>query len=412
MYSNHTYSSNKKNLNLNSLNFNYNSNNINNNNNNNNNNINLEKKALELFSSLFKISDATKNQSNIPFKLSPYYLKSTIEQIICPICNDIPLNPISCQTCGNIFCTNCIKNLNKCPFKCNNNHQFRLKKIDRILQNVINTFKFKCLFNKMGCKEEILYCDYYHHITNCDYGDYYCTTENCNFHNTKKNCIFHAKQCGLKIDKCKFCKDFMEKYKLFEHEKKCANVVDECEKCNKKIIRMNIKNHIENECDEAIVECKECYKKMKRKEMKNHDKTDCLENQVLYWKFNNIEKNKMIMQLERKVSDLNFDLEVSQRNLNRNLSYSNINNFKIIRNNYTISNYNNNNNNNNNDKKSRNQNENININNKTENKNNNNNNNNNNNKNNGILYWKTLSKINLFQNKKRLNTENNKKNED
>ena len=144
MYSNFTYSSSKKNLNLNPLNYkNYNSNdNKNNNNNNNNNNINLEKKALELFSSLFEISQRTKNQSNIPLKLSPIYLKSTIEQILCPICNDIPLNPISCQNCGNIFCSNCIKNINKCPFKCNNNHQFRIKKIDRILQNVINTFKF------------------------------------------------------------------------------------------------------------------------------------------------------------------------------------------------------------------------------------------------------------------------------
>ena len=37
---------------------------------------------------------------------------------------------------------------------------------------------------------------------------------------------------------------------------------------------------------------------------------------------------------------------------------------------------------------------------------------NNNNNKNGILYWKTLSKINLFQNKRRFNTENNKKNED
>ena len=390
MYSNFTYSSSKKNLNLNSLNLN----NFNSNNNNNNNNINLEKKALELFSSLFEVSQRTKNQSNIPFKNSPYYLKSTIEQILCPICNDIPLNPTSCQNCGNIFCTNCIKNINKCPFKCNNNHQFRIKKIDRILQNVINTFKFKCLFNKMGCKEEILYQNYYNHILSCEFGDYYCKT--CNFHNTKKNCLFHAKKCGLAIEKCKFCNDFMEKFKLFEHEKKCANVVDECEKCSKKIIRMNIKNHIENECEECFVECKECYKKMKRKEMKNHNKTECLENQVLYWKFNNIEKNKMIMQLERKVSDLNFDLEVSQRNLNRNLSYSNINNFKIIHNNYTISNFNKKNNENN-----KNENE---I--KEIKKNNNNNNKN------GILYWKTLSKINLFQNKRRFNTENNKKNED
>ena len=101
------------------------------------------------------------------------------------------------------------------------------------------------------------------------------------------------------------------------------------------------------------------------------------------------------MQLERKVSDLNFDLEVSQRNLNRNLSYSNINNFKIIHNNYTISNFNKKNNENN----------------KNENEIKEIKKNNNNNKN-GILYWKTLSKINLFQNKRRFNTENNKKNED
>jgi hypothetical protein len=189
----------------------------------------------------------------------------------------------------------------------------------------------------------------------------------------------------------------MEKFKLIDHEKKCGNIEIKCEKCGKKIIRMNEKNHIENECEESFIQCAECYKKIKRKEMKNHNKTECLENQVLYWKFNSIEKNNTIMQLEKKVSDLNFDLQVSQRNLNRNISYSNFNNFKNKYNTNTINSYNtvnnsfiNNNNNNNGNNK------NINNSNKKDSKS-------------GILYWRTMKKINFYQNQ---NSENNKKNEE
>ena len=87
------------------------------------------------------------------------------ENIICPICKCLMIEPLICLGCQNNYCKNCIESWKKkgvsCPNKCE----------DPIFKNVIgknrliSKFKFKCI---KGCGAEIPFDDINtHYNSNC-----------------------------------------------------------------------------------------------------------------------------------------------------------------------------------------------------------------------------------------------------
>lgn len=75
--------------------------------------------------------------------------------IICPLCNNIFINPIMCMKCQNSYCQKCIDKDNKeCPNKCKEpTFNKCLSKID-----ILSKLKFKC--KKCGIGQ------FYHEIKN------------------------------------------------------------------------------------------------------------------------------------------------------------------------------------------------------------------------------------------------------
>ena len=82
-----------------------------------------------------------------------YPKKDFIEDFICCICFNIPLDPKRCNKCLHIFCESCIRETKKCPYRCEN---FDLINIDRIINNILNKCIFRCPYFEQGlCQYEI-----------------------------------------------------------------------------------------------------------------------------------------------------------------------------------------------------------------------------------------------------------------
>ena len=86
------------------------------------------------------------------------------DDVICPICSNLIINPMMCMRCQNVYCKKCIeawnKKDNKCPNRCENpDYHKSLEK-----SNTLSKLKFKC----EKCGEEILYNNVQKHMDNCE----------------------------------------------------------------------------------------------------------------------------------------------------------------------------------------------------------------------------------------------------
>ena len=101
---------------------------------------NIEVQIDKIFNELFK-SEVKESQLK---KIEPNHFisdfKSQAEQIICPICLLIPLNPIQCKKCDNIVCEECMNKNSKCAI-CRDIFE---KKLDKCLFRMIEKMKLNC----------------------------------------------------------------------------------------------------------------------------------------------------------------------------------------------------------------------------------------------------------------------------
>ncbi len=228
----------------------------------------LEVNAVNYFDDLFKVIIDETFLTHIDQKNALPEFIPLCEEIICPICLLIPLNPISCSICENIFCKECYNKLGKCSYNCTNSSQ---KEIDKILYNMLNKLKFKC-YNE-DCKEIVFYRNYLNHIVNdCDFSKYKCLFKNCGFIGTKKECLKHTYKCPLKSEECQYCRNKVYSFKYEKHVIKCGEEKSPCNKCNELVKNKEMENHLVNLCDYSEVICADCYEKMIRKDFKVHNK--------------------------------------------------------------------------------------------------------------------------------------------
>jgi len=87
------------------------------------------------------------------------------ENIYCPICRHLMIEPAMCTQCQSTFCKNCfeksMKKRKTCPNKCKNSSFININEKN----NSITRCKFKCI---KGCLEEISFNDIIkHYSSNC-----------------------------------------------------------------------------------------------------------------------------------------------------------------------------------------------------------------------------------------------------
>lgn len=176
---------------------------------------------------------------------------SFVEEVICDICKNILLEPISCSECQHIFCSSCInhwmerKQQNICIYRCD----FSKKQVPPVMIQLLRKLKLKCKYSENGCQEQIDY-------------------------------------------------DF-----LAEHEKNCEYHKKKCHGCKEKILKKDYESHV-CQCEMISIVCGDCGNEMTRKDFQLHNFTLCLEART---RNNNILINELkeeIKSLSKKIKKL------------------------------------------------------------------------------------------------------------
>jgi len=163
-----------------------------------------------------------------------------ISELICPICCCILNKPRFCSSKNNShsFCKLCIdkylETKNNCPM-CKKNFK-NISKIE--FENVLYKLDFRCLFFKEGCAKIVNYLDYFNHIHTCKFNNilYECQIDKYNY--LKKE-----------FEKCNYIGN---KEEITDHFKRCAFLEYKCLLCNENILKINLKEHVENKCKLGI----------------------------------------------------------------------------------------------------------------------------------------------------------------
>ena len=187
----------------------------------------------------------------------------------CPICNEITNNPRECETCGTLFCEECIMQWSKiktnCPSGCLNFKHTKVKKKNKKLLDII---KLKCQ-NIPDCKYENNYWNMIEHESKCEYQKIKCPNPPCIFEAHFKMLKEHLKKsCNYICFKCGFCqcmiykKDF--EADLEEHNKEKTFFILDCCYCSssENLRRCICNKSICSRCliDQKNSECKQtCY---------------------------------------------------------------------------------------------------------------------------------------------------------
>ncbi|CAD8177618.1 unnamed protein product [Paramecium octaurelia] len=195
--------------------------------------------------------DIEQVQSN---NINPYDIK-------CPICLNVYLDPISCDSCMNHFCKRCHqqKQSTKCPL-CN--RQVETRKAFPLLRQLLSQLKIKCHHFEQGCREITDYDSYDKHVKQCDFSEEICGLMDgklqCNVVKFKKDIQRHRiHECSYRQCECYHCHKFFSNFKLQTHELKCDEALTRCPKCHISIKIKDQSNHLLI-CDQNIDNCTHC----------------------------------------------------------------------------------------------------------------------------------------------------------
>jgi hypothetical protein len=140
-----------------------------------------------------------------------------IEDLIkCSICLEILSKPFECETCGSLFCEDCINDWIRiklsCPMKCSN---FKLTKAKINTRKMLNLIQLSCI-NTPHCSYLAEYWNMFEHEAKCEYQKIKCPNHPCNFEGHFRELKNHLmNNCENLHYECGFCKSKVKRV-LFE----------------------------------------------------------------------------------------------------------------------------------------------------------------------------------------------------
>jgi hypothetical protein len=156
---------------------------------------------------------------SIPFDLIiSEDIKQSLEDFMCSICQNLLVSPVCCKLCDTLYCAECLNSWimsnpsNKCPH-CRTQHNYEMA--SRIIMNLLNKIKLKCLNFTLGCEEIVLYEGYPNHLNSCKYRD--------KFQRKVKEGFINPQ---LDV-KCRICSLTVNSYYFHLHNKSCILQLNE-----------------------------------------------------------------------------------------------------------------------------------------------------------------------------------------
>ena len=222
------------------------------------------------------------------------------------MCGSIYDNPISCKSCSDFFCLNCIEKYAK---KNNNNcicgETLRIKEAHKIIRALLDKYSFHCEKFLKGCQEIIPYKNLKNHYENCDYREIRCEHKKCKAKVFYKDYKVHNAICPFQMIKCKFCKKKGMKKDIENHQQTCDQKLLPCNACHKYFMLKVLEKHKEI-CPEIREHCPRCNINLKRKDLEKHDEIDCIE--ALFNK-TKTETSAQIQDLKRVLTQLEKEVK-------------------------------------------------------------------------------------------------------
>lgn len=163
----------------------------------------------------------------------------SLKPYLCSSCNEIPLEPLLCDTCDTYYCAFCIETeLREICDLCQKKQEYRDG--SKFFNIFFKKLTFACKYSQSGCKESIPYSQLKDHLANCQYQQFQCSCGEQIFTNEAEN-----------------------------HEEICPETVIHCEDCGVSLPRKAMNDHM-NKCNERLLSCKDCGVIFKQKDLQRH----------------------------------------------------------------------------------------------------------------------------------------------
>jgi len=177
---------------------------------------------------------------------SKEYFNKVFKHLLCPICNGLYIDPVSCTLCENVYCRKCIQTFidNNKPCPLDECFPVQIKdEIEKSTKNKLDKIKVKCLYN---CNTNLTLYEYGSHLIKCEVENKKILCWLCNKGKLKRKDQIISKE---EIEQLR------EKVTLLENESKIdkqKNLILE-----QKLIDKNINN---NDFNDNNAKCKNCEK--------------------------------------------------------------------------------------------------------------------------------------------------------
>ncbi|CAK76813.1 unnamed protein product (macronuclear) [Paramecium tetraurelia] len=258
-------------------------------------------------------------------------VKVFLDEVICPICCQIIVNPRVCKECDQSFCGRCIEkwfqNSNQqCPCcrksKISHSNAYQNLgimegKVPKVLLKLLSKLLLTCRYSQDGCEEIITYDFREKHENNyCQYQQLDCPNQGCEEIMFRKDLEDHYLECQYGSVQCKYCSEDKLRMEIESHLYECPCRPILCEWCQEKQQAIEFNEHLEL-CEFKDIFCQYCKKKYKRYDMKIHTPIFCLNN--LYE--NSLEllqqKDERIFELQKQIEYLKSSKLMEQSDLNQ-----------------------------------------------------------------------------------------------
>jgi len=145
----------------------------------------------------------------------------TIKHLMCSICLNLLLNPVSCSKCQTNFCESCIdawiKAKRSATENCVNRCDFSKATTPPIIKGLLSDLQVSCVLKGKGCQEVLNYDELIKHEEECLYQNRACS--GCGEVSIVKEIVEHERGCDRVLVMCNGCKSLLTRQELVVHGK-------------------------------------------------------------------------------------------------------------------------------------------------------------------------------------------------
>ncbi len=171
------------------------------------------------------------------------------QELECPIDLLVPLNPVMCPKCNQLYCPDCVTLLKKCPL-CNENDILFITTKNTIIEYEIANLKIKCQNYTKGCPVNLPINEIQFHEAECFFREFKCGK--CDLMITYANKPHHIlSKCKGRTIQCYYCLNEFNILNLIDHLTSCKDNYILCVYCG-------CIHNITEQCRFKLIVCSTC----------------------------------------------------------------------------------------------------------------------------------------------------------